>query len=155
MPARSDRACPNTPLRAVAAAARPLNPPLRPTPPLAPPPCPPPPPPPPPPPWPPAPAPAELPPPELPPPVAAQMGAAKITATAKITTLLNMARTPVIHLTSCLLAPVSRVNQPMAVICCRAKSGEINVVLAVFPAYLINRPRVVNVSYWRQREALR
>jgi len=61
------------------------------------------------------------------------MGAAKITATAKITTLLNMAPTPVIHLILCVLALASRVNQPMAVICCRAKSGEINVVFAVFP----------------------
>jgi hypothetical protein len=61
------------------------------------------------------------------------MGAAKITAIAKITTLLNMAPTPVIHLTPCLLALASRVNQPMAVICCRAKLGEINVVFDVFP----------------------
>jgi hypothetical protein len=53
------------------------------------------------------------------------MGAAKITATAKTTTLLNMARpTPVIHLTSYLLALASCVNQPMAVICHRDKSGE-------------------------------
>jgi hypothetical protein len=42
------------------------------------------------------------------------MGAAKITATAKITTLLNMAPTPLIHLTSYVLALASRVNQPMA-----------------------------------------
>src|ERR1700722_17475082 len=126
MPARSDIACPNSPPRVVAAAASPVNPLPRPAPP-APPPCPPlPPPPPPPPPWPPAPAPApaELPPPELPPPVAAQMGAAKITATAKITTLLNMARTPAIHLTPYLLAPATHVNQPMAVLCCRAKIGR-------------------------------
>jgi hypothetical protein len=61
------------------------------------------------------------------------MGAAKITIAAKITTLLNMAPTPLIHLTSYVLALASRVNQPMAVICCRAKSGEINVVFAVFP----------------------
>jgi len=62
------------------------------------------------------------------------MGAAKITATAKITTLLNIASTPVIHVTSCLLALASRVNQPMTVICCRAKSGETIAVFAVFPA---------------------
>jgi hypothetical protein len=61
------------------------------------------------------------------------MGAAKITATAKITTLLNMAPTPVISLTPYVLALASRVNQPMAVICCRAKSGETSVVFAVFP----------------------
>jgi hypothetical protein len=67
------------------------------------------------------------------------MGAAKITATAKITTFLNMAPTPLIHLTPCLLPLVLRVNQPMVVICCRVKSGENNVVFAVFPAYLINR----------------
>jgi hypothetical protein len=61
------------------------------------------------------------------------MGAAKITANAKITTLLNMAPTPVIQVTPYLLALASRVNQPMSVICCRAKSGETNVVFAVFP----------------------
>jgi hypothetical protein len=42
------------------------------------------------------------------------MGAAKITTTAKITTLLNMAPTPVIPLTPGVLALASRVNQPMA-----------------------------------------
>jgi hypothetical protein len=61
------------------------------------------------------------------------MGAAKITATAKIATLLNMAPTPVIRLTPFLLALASRVNRPIAVICCRSKSGETNVVFAVFP----------------------
>jgi hypothetical protein len=61
------------------------------------------------------------------------MGAAKIAAIAKITTLLNMAPTPVIHVTTCVLALVSRVNQPMAVICCRAKSGETIVFLQFFP----------------------
>jgi hypothetical protein len=61
------------------------------------------------------------------------MGAAKITATAKITTLLNMALTPVIHVTPCVLALASRVNQPMGVICGGAKSGETDVVFAVFP----------------------
>jgi hypothetical protein len=61
------------------------------------------------------------------------MGAAKITATAKITTLLNMAPTPVIHLTPYILAPGSRVNQPRAAICCGAELGETNVVSAVFP----------------------
>jgi hypothetical protein len=74
------------------------------------------------------------------------MGAAKITATAKITTLPNMAPTPVIHLTHSVLALASRVNQPMAVIWCRAKSGEIMSFLQFFPLNLINRPRVVNVS---------
>jgi hypothetical protein len=67
------------------------------------------------------------------------MGAAKITAAAKIANFLNMAPTPLIHLSLHLLPLASRVNQPMAVICCRAKSGEINLVFAVFPTYLINR----------------
>jgi hypothetical protein len=63
------------------------------------------------------------------------MGAAKITATVNITTLLNMAPPPVIHLiTLYVLALASRVNQPMAVICCRTKSAKLMLFFTVFPS---------------------
>jgi hypothetical protein len=60
------------------------------------------------------------------------MGAAKITAAAKIKTLLNMAPTPVIHLISYLLALASHVKRTMTGIRYGAKSDKIDVSFAAF-----------------------
>jgi hypothetical protein len=79
------------------------------------------------------------------------MGAAKITATAKMTILLSMAPTPVIHLIPYLLALAAHVKRPMAAICHRAKSGKIDVSFTAFSTWLTNRPRAVNVSWSPQR----